>query len=113
MDTRHVPALTWIAVPGQGAGISRATGVSNSPFCDRADRSARQRCARSPRVFETGPPLLEPGEVVILFVTIDPMPASMLEDRIRQIGPGTPMMRMPALVMEGRTDLWAAYLVRR
>ena len=113
MTSPHPPAMTWLEIPSAGRGITRATRTAVNPVCDRGDRSARQQCTRNPRVIETGPTLLEAGEVVILIVTIDPLTPAMLEDRVAGIGPGTPRMRIPAIIMDGRTDVWAAYLARR
>lgn len=114
METRRAPGMTWLELP-TGQNASRGTASVPNPACSAPaiDRNARADCVRRPRLIETGPALVRRGEVVILFVTAEPLRPATLEDRLHALPVGAPLMRVPALIMEGRRDLWAAYLVRR
>lgn len=112
MDTRRSPGITWLEIPA-GQNASRGTASVANPACAETHRNARQDCARRPRVIETGPALLRSGEVIILFVTTEPFRPAALEDRLSQLPDRPTLLRVPAMVMAGREDVWAAYLVRR
>jgi len=114
METRRAPGITWLQIPA-GPSNERGTASVPNPNCSASanDRNARADCARRPRLIETGPALVRRGEIIMLFVTADPFRPAMLEDRLHALPAGTPLIQLPAMIMEGRTDVWAAYMVRR
>ena len=112
METRRTPGITWLEIPA-GQNASRATASVTNPQCAENNRNAQRACLSRPREFTTGPALLRTGEVLILFVSTDPLRPALLEDRLNAIPEGAPLMQVPARVMQGRTDIWAAYLIRR
>lgn len=112
-DARRDPGMAWLAVPAGRLARQGAATTASNPACSDQSARGRRECAIQPRVTTVGPMPLRAGESLILFVSVEPIRAATVEDRLNLVPPGAGIARVPAFIMAGREDIWAAYLVRR